>query len=121
MLLLELIAEQKLREAVDRGELDNLPGAGHPLNLDEDPLVPEELRLANRILKNAGILPPEVVVRREIEELERAIQRMDESGARSRAMRRLQALAVKLAESRASRAPLSIGRGYYDKLLKKLG
>lgn len=60
MLALELIAERRIAEAVARGEFDGLPGAGKPLDLEEDPLVPEELRMANRILRNAGFLPSEV-------------------------------------------------------------
>ena len=60
MLALELIAERKIAEAAAQGEFDNLPGAGQPLDLAEDPLVPEETRMANRILRNAGIKPPEV-------------------------------------------------------------
>ena len=56
MLLFELLAEQKISEAVSRGELDNLPGSGKPLDLDDDALVPEDMRLACRILKNAGYL-----------------------------------------------------------------
>jgi len=51
--MFELIAEQRIAEAVERGELDDLPGAGRPLelgplDLGEDPLVPEDLRLAYR-------------------------------------------------------------------------
>jgi hypothetical protein len=60
MSVLDSLAEQKIAEAVSRGELDDLPGAGQPLDLDEDPLVPEELRLAYRILRNAGFVPAEV-------------------------------------------------------------
>jgi len=54
MLALELLAERKIAEAIERGEFDGLPGAGKPLHLDDDPLVPEELRMAYRILRNAG-------------------------------------------------------------------
>jgi len=60
MLALELIAERKIADAAAQGEFDNLPGAGRPLDLDEDPLVPEEQRMANRILRNAGFKPPEL-------------------------------------------------------------
>ncbi len=60
MLTLELIAERKIAEAIAQGEFDDLPGAGRPLDLAEDPLVPEEQRMANRILKNAGFVPREV-------------------------------------------------------------
>ena len=56
--MLDFLAEQRVSEAISRGELDNLPGAGRPLDLDEDPLIPEELRAAYRILKNAGYVPP---------------------------------------------------------------
>ena len=58
--MFDLIAERKIAEAIANGELDNLPGAGRPLELDDDALVPEDQRVANRILKNAGIAPPEV-------------------------------------------------------------
>lgn len=61
--MLDFLVEQKLLEAVSRGELDNLPGAGRPLDLEDDPLVPEDLRVAYRILKNAGCVPPEVTAR----------------------------------------------------------
>lgn len=60
MLTLELIAERTIADAVERGEFDGLPGAGKPLDLAEDPLVPEEQRMANRILRNAGYAPREV-------------------------------------------------------------
>ena len=62
MLALEWIAEQRIAEAVSQGELDNLPGAGQPLDLD-DALVPEDMRMANRILKNANIPLPETYTR----------------------------------------------------------
>jgi Domain of unknown function (DUF1992) len=69
--MLEFLAERKIAEAVAKGELDDLPGAGRPLELDDDALVPEELRLAYRILKNAGFVPPEVEALNEIAALER--------------------------------------------------
>ena len=62
--MLEFLAERKIAEAIASGELDNLPGEGQPLDLDDDALIPEELRLAYRILKNAGYVPPEVAVRK---------------------------------------------------------
>ena len=69
--MLDFLVEKAIQEAIARGELDNLPGAGRPLELDDDALVPEELRLAYRILKNAGFVPPEVETLNEIAELER--------------------------------------------------
>jgi hypothetical protein len=55
MLLLEYLAEKKIADAVERGELDDLPGAGRPLDLDDDALVPEDMRMAHRIHRNSGL------------------------------------------------------------------
>ena len=71
--MLDFIAEKRIAEAIAKGELENLPGAGRPLELDDDSLVPEELRLAYRILKNAGFVPPEVETLNEISALERLV------------------------------------------------
>ena len=51
-----IVAEQRIREALNRGDLDNLPGEGRPLALDDDASIPEELRMAYRLLKNGGYL-----------------------------------------------------------------
>src|SRR5205823_14703444 len=77
MLVLQLLAERKIEEAITRGEFDDLPGAGRPLELDDDPLVPEDQRVAYRILKNAGYVPPEVQTLKEIADLERYTARDD--------------------------------------------
>ncbi|NIR60855.1 MAG: DUF1992 domain-containing protein, partial [Gammaproteobacteria bacterium] len=41
MWLLDQITEQRIAEAIERGELDGLPGSGQPLELDDDSMVPE--------------------------------------------------------------------------------
>src|SRR5260221_7988055 len=49
------LAERRIEEAIARGEFDDLPGAGRPLELeDPDPALPAELRLACRLIRNAG-------------------------------------------------------------------
>ena len=57
---IDQLAEARIQEAIDRGELRGLPGEGRPLQLDDDSAIPEELRAAYRLLKNAGFLPPEL-------------------------------------------------------------
>ena len=69
--MLDFLAERRIAESVSRGDFDHLPGAGRPLDLDDDAFVPEELRVAYRILKNAGFVPPEVETLNEIAQLER--------------------------------------------------
>ncbi len=63
------IAEQKILEAVMSGELDNLPGAGRPLDLNDDWGGCSANRLAYKILKNAGYLPLTLLLRKEVEGL----------------------------------------------------
>ena len=63
MLAFEKIAEQRIAEALERGELSGLNGEGEPLRLDDDSMVPEDLRMANRVLVNAGFLPAGVALR----------------------------------------------------------
>ena len=76
MLALEWIAERRIAEAVSQGELDDLPGAGKPLALEDDRLIPEDLRVAHRILKNAGLVP------REIEQARKGEKKLSLLGAR---------------------------------------
>lgn len=46
----EIIAEQRMREAMERGEFDRLPGAGKPLVLEDDTTVPPGLELRKEIV-----------------------------------------------------------------------
>jgi hypothetical protein len=119
MLLFEIIVEQKILAAMERGEFDDLPGQGRPLDLREDPLVPEELRMAYRLLKNAGFIPPELEAQKEIRDLEHLTQGL--GAERSKALRKLQFLSVRLAESRRGRADLRLEADYFDKLIERLG
>jgi len=56
-MMLDAQVEQRILQAIKYGEFDDLPGSGKPLDLEDDRLIPEELRLAHRILKNAGYVP----------------------------------------------------------------
>ena len=58
-----------IKEAQERGEFDNLPGKGKPIDLSSYFETPEEVRLAQSVLKNAGMTPPEVQILKEIAEL----------------------------------------------------
>jgi len=100
MLSLDAIAERRIREAQERGEFDDLPGAGAPLELDDDALVPEELRTAYRVLKNAGFLPPEVEAHREIREIEQLLLRIGDEYERARLVSRINFLLTRNAAGR---------------------
>ena len=57
MTRLESQAEKLLREAIERGEFDNVEGKGKPLDLREDPFEDPDLRTVHRLLRNAGFAP----------------------------------------------------------------
>ena len=100
MIVLDLLAAQRIREAQVRGAFDALPGAGRPLDLDEPPLVPDDVRMANRILKNAGFVPPEVELRRERHDASRSVAEACDDTARAAALRKLHALELRIAAAR---------------------
>ncbi|MCX7628242.1 MAG: DUF1992 domain-containing protein [Methylophilaceae bacterium] len=118
MLAFDLIAEQRISEALERGELDHLPGAGQPLQLDDDRLVPEDVRMAYRILKNAGFVPPEVQTLKEIGALQRLVQSLEEGEQRTLALKKLHLLAMQLGETRGGYLQQAIT--YYDKIVSTL-
>jgi hypothetical protein len=62
-----LIADRKIREAMDDGEFDNLDGAGRPIAFDDNPYEDPAQRMAHRIMKNNGLVPGWIAECREIE------------------------------------------------------
>jgi hypothetical protein len=66
-------ADEKIKEAIAKGEFDNLPGKGKPLDLDGYFATPEHLRMGYSILKNAGIIPEEMELLKQIEGLKKSL------------------------------------------------
>ncbi len=116
MFPIDEIAERRIAEAMDRGEFEELPGAGKPLRLEDDSLVPEELRAGYRLLKNAGYLPEEIRLRREISEIETLLNLIDEPADRDRAMRKLRLLETRLGLT-GRISPLSQNLDYRMKII----
>jgi hypothetical protein len=75
--LFHIIAEEKIKQAIKDGELDRLPGMGKPLKLDDLSSIPEELRMAYRIMKNAGYTEEETDLRKELMTIEDLIKKCD--------------------------------------------
>jgi hypothetical protein len=66
--------EERIREAIEAGEFDNLEGVGKPLDLDDYFSTPEELRMGYSVLKSAKIVPEEVDRLKELGELKEKIK-----------------------------------------------
>lgn len=74
---LESLTEKKLREAIENGEFDNLPGKGKPVDLEENPFEDPDLRVVHRLLRNAGFAPAWIEERKDIDlELETALTKL---------------------------------------------
>ena len=95
----ESLIDQKIREAMEQGEFDDLPGKGQPVDTSENPFEDPELRLAHRMLRNAGFAPSWIEERKDIDSefenarrqlsrawtvLQNALGADNESGARQR-------------------------------------
>lgn len=114
------LAEGKIREALLNGEFDNLPNKGKPLNLDDMAHIPEELRAGYTILKNAGVLPEEMELKKEIVSLQKLIDSCHEEQERGSLQRKLTCKMLKfdiLMEKRALNHALG---SYKDKIYGKL-
>lgn len=119
MLFLERLAEEKILEALERGELDDLPGKGKPIPPEEGlQFVPEEMRAAFRILRNSGYVPEEVRLLREIDDLLRLVEQEDSTQTGGEDMKRLRLLMARLGEQRGGN--LALADHYFQRLTAKL-
>ncbi|MCY8230607.1 DUF1992 domain-containing protein [Priestia endophytica] len=64
------LVEEKIKKSIADGDFENLEGKGEPLKLEDLSHVPEELRTSYKILKNSGYLPEEMMLKKNIAELE---------------------------------------------------
>jgi hypothetical protein len=113
------IAEKRIKEAIQEGKLDNLPGAGKPLRLEEDSYIPEDLRMAHKILKNAGFVPPEIALKKEIIKTEELLQDMEDTKAKYRQIKKLNYLIMKLNIMRSVPTSLEKNQRYESKILER--
>ena len=82
--------ESIIREAMARGEFDNLPGKGKPIDLSDYFNTPEDLRLAYSIMKNAGVMPEEVEILKEIETLNSELEACTDEGKRKQLKKKVE-------------------------------
>ncbi|MGD8881095.1 MAG: DUF1992 domain-containing protein [Desulfobacterales bacterium] len=114
------IVEERIRRAQKKGEFENLEGAGEPLNLAEDQAVAEELRLAYKILKNADCLPPEIEIKKEIQQTEELLAGLTDTTEKYHTLKKLNFLIMKLNTLRSTSIKFEEPQKYSDKLIKKL-
>jgi len=114
------IAEQKIREAMENGEFEDLAGRGKPVALEDESWIPEDLRMSYKVLKNAGCLPPELELRKEILNLRELLNSLDDDRERIRRIRELNFKLLKLNELRKRPFNLDSIQEYEEKVTRKL-
>ncbi len=114
------IAEQKILKAMEERDLNSPRWKNKPLPLEDDHLVPEDLKIAYKILKNSGYLPPEVEERKEIKRIEDLIASTEDEHERLKQMKKLNVLLMKVEEKRSFRSNIATQDEYYRKVVEKI-
>lgn len=114
------LVEQRIIDAQSKGAFDRLSGAGKPLVFD-DANVPEDLRMAYKILKNADFLPPELELRKQIHSTRELLNGMGETEEKYKAMKKLNLLISRLNMCRQSNMAFEMPEHYEEKLVARFG
>jgi hypothetical protein len=116
----EKIVEERILKAQKKGEFENLIGSGKPLRINENWYIPEELRLAYKILKNADCVPPEIELKKEIKQTEDLLAGMKETSEKYRTLKKLNFLIMKLNTIRDTSIMFEIPQHYMEKLVGQI-
>jgi hypothetical protein len=116
----EKIVEQRIKEAVEKGEFDNLPGKGKPIPLEDNSHIPEDLRLAYKLLKNADCLPPELLEKKEILQMEDMLATIPDVKERYKLIKKINFKIMKLNVMGRKSPLLEEKQIYYKKLIDKI-
>ncbi len=114
-----LVAEDKIKTALKNGDFDDLPGKGKRQNLEDLSMIPEDLRIAYKVLKNSGYLPEEVDLKNELLSLEKLLEYCEDDREKERLKQRISEKQLrynKLYQERRFR----LTKEYQPKVQKKL-
>lgn len=114
------IATRRIEEAMARGEFDNLEGAGRPLVFEDDSMVPEDLRMAYKILRNSGLVPPEILEEKEILTAADLLASAPDEQERYRRMNKLQVLVMRANMRRNHPIYLEKNEKYYQEVVARI-
>lgn len=113
------IIEKRILEAQKKGDFDNLPGTGEPVPIEDDRHIPEDLRLAYKILKNANCVPPEIQLKKDIRKMEDMLENMSDEKEKYRHIKKINFKIMQLNMMGKSSPLLEDTEIYYRKVLEK--
>ena len=114
------ISEERIRRAASRGDFENLPGTGKPLDFDDDHFVPVEMRAANRVLKNSGYVPAKLIELNRFTILATEVAMATGLESRGSGLRHLQCRLITLESQGLTLTARGILARYRDPLIEKL-
>ncbi|MBW2472020.1 MAG: DUF1992 domain-containing protein [Deltaproteobacteria bacterium] len=117
---IRLIADRKICEALEKGHLNIESWHNKPLPISDDNMIPGELRMAYKILKNAGYLPPEIETKKEIQQIEDLLATCEDERIRVKQIKKLNYLVLKLNTMKVDTANIEGQEEYYRKIIERL-
>ena len=114
------IAEQRIAESMRKGEFDNLEGRGRKIVYEDDSMGPEDLRMAYKILKNAGYVPDDFLEEKEIVTATELLAAASDEQERHRQMQKLNYLIMKVNTRRRRPVNLELEQEYYRKVVERV-
>ncbi len=117
---LSFIAEQKITQAMQERDFNSPKWKNKPLPLDDDHFVPDDLKMAYKILKNSGYLPPEIEDRKEVKKLEDLIACTEDEHERLKQMKKLNVLLMKIDAQRSTPVNIAGQQDYYQKVVERI-
>lgn len=115
------IVEERIIQAQKKGEFDNLKGAGEPIVYEDYSHIPEDLRMAYKLLKNANFIPPEIELKKNIQQAEDLLASMEETPQKYRILKKINFMIMKFNSIRNTSIMFEMPQRYQAKLEKSIG
>ena len=114
------IAEQRISLAIEEGSLSFEKWKNKPLRLEDDHFVPADLKMAYKMLKNSGYLPPEIEDKKEIQRIEDLIAHTEDEHVRLKQMKKLNLMLMKVDARRKTPKNIKLQDEYYSKVVERV-
>lgn len=120
--IIQTIAERKIQEAMAEGSLPDLSHwKDKPLPQDENlAKVAPDLRLAFKLLKNAGYIPEGLVLHKEILHTEELLRHASDEQDKLRHLRRISVLRTKMETCHGRSIHLDEDGPYFSRVVEQL-
>ena len=117
---IRVIAERRISKAIEEGLLNVEGWRNKPLPVTYDTMVPEDLRMAHKILKNAGYLPPEIEAKKKIQQIEDLLAACEDECTRVKQIKKLNYLLMKLNLMKGDTVNIESQEEYYRQVVERI-